>query len=29
MRLPPAEVWAMDPEDMATVVQVLQERARR
>jgi hypothetical protein len=28
MHLPPREVWAMDPEDLATVVSVLEERGR-
>lgn len=27
MHLPPREVWAMDPKDLATVVDLLTERA--
>lgn len=27
MHLPPREVWAMDPADLATVVDLLNERA--
>jgi hypothetical protein len=29
MHLPPREVWAMDPMDLATVVDVLEEQSRR
>jgi hypothetical protein len=28
MNLPPREVWEMDPKDMATVVDVLEEQAK-
>jgi hypothetical protein len=28
MNLPPREVWAMDPKDMATVVSVLEEQGK-
>jgi hypothetical protein len=29
MGLPPREVWDMDPQDLATVVDVLEEQSRR
>jgi hypothetical protein len=29
LRLDPRTVWEMDPQDLATVVDVLSERARR
>lgn len=29
MGLPPREVWEMDPKDMATVVDVLEEQSKR
>jgi hypothetical protein len=29
MNLPPREVWEMEPRDLATVVDVLEEQARR
>jgi hypothetical protein len=29
MRLAPAQVWEMHPEDLVTVIDVLAERARR
>jgi len=28
LRQPPAVVWAMDPRDMATVVAVMEDRAK-
>ena len=29
MHLEPAQVWAMDPQDLATVVAVLEDRNKR
>lgn len=29
LNLPPREVWAMDPQDMATVVDVLEEQNKK